>query len=80
MSGVGLRALPETRGTGLNPEKALRVVSHLQFFERGGGQKELPVISVRGFQETRITAEASCSGLRGDAKCRLGFGSEGKRR
>lgn len=51
VSGVGLRALPETRGTGLNPEKALWVVSHLQF-ERGGGQKELPVTSVQGFQET----------------------------
>lgn len=59
VSGVGLRALPETRGTGLNPEEALRVVSHLQFFERGGGQ-ELPVFSLRGVSgDCRITAEAS---------------------
>lgn len=60
VSGVGLRALPETRGTGLNPEEALRVVSHLQFFERGGGQKELPVFSLQGVSgDCRIMAEAS---------------------
>lgn len=68
VSGVGLRALPETQGTGLNPEEALRVVSHLQFFELGGRQTELHVISLRGISgDCRIMAEASCGGLRGDA-------------